>query len=62
MTCAWIGGISYVLVWMITVVGFTFGIPDSVMGLSFLGIGNSVPEVNDYKNAHIMSVYHGSLN
>lgn len=42
---AWIGAISYVLTWMITVIGFTIGVPDSVMGLTFLAVGTSVPEV-----------------
>ena len=45
MCMAWIGVITYVIAWMITLIGFTFGIPDSVMGLSFLAIGTSVPEV-----------------
>jgi Ca2+/Na+ antiporter len=30
---------------MITLIGYTFKIPDSVMGLTFLAIGTSVPEV-----------------
>ena len=30
---------------MITVIGFTIGVPDSVMGLTFLAVGTSVPEV-----------------
>ena len=42
---AWIGAISYVVTWMITIVGYTIGVPDSVMGLSFLAVGTSVPEV-----------------
>ena len=33
LSIAWIGLISYVLTWMITVIGYTLGIPDSVMGL-----------------------------
>ena len=45
MCMAWIGAITYVVAWMITLIGYTFGIPDSVMGLSFLAIGTSVPEV-----------------
>ena len=42
---AWIGVISYLLAWMITIIGFTIGVPDTVMGLSFLAVGTSVPEV-----------------
>ena len=45
MCMAWIGAISYVVTWMITIIGFTIGVPDSVMGLSFLAIGTSIPEV-----------------
>ncbi|CAG0893582.1 unnamed protein product [Darwinula stevensoni] len=41
----WIGGLSYLVVWMITVIGHTIGVPDTVMGLTFLAIGTSIPEV-----------------
>ncbi|XP_057662695.1 sodium/potassium/calcium exchanger 4-like isoform X1 [Diorhabda carinulata] len=44
MCIVWIGVLSYVLSWMITVIGDTFQIPDSVMGISFLAIGAGVPE------------------
>ena len=40
----WICVYSYVMVWMITVIGFTFGIPDTVMGLTFIAAGVSVPD------------------
>ncbi len=39
MCMCWIGGISYVVTWMITIIGFTLSIPDSVMGLTFLAVG-----------------------
>jgi len=42
---SWIGVISYLVTWMITIIGFTIGVPDTVMGLSFLAVGTSVPEV-----------------
>lgn len=42
---AWIGIISYVVTWMITIIGFTLAIPDSVMGLTFLALGTSIPEI-----------------
>jgi len=45
MCMLWIGAITYVVAWMITLIGYTFGIPDSVIGLTFLAIGTSVPEV-----------------
>lgn len=32
----WISFYSYFMVWMITIIGFTLGIPDTVMGLTFV--------------------------
>jgi len=40
----WICVYSYIMVWMITVIGFTLGIPDTVMGLTFIAAGVSVPD------------------
>lgn len=40
----WIGAMSYVVAFMITVIGDTFNIPDSVMGLTFLAAGTSISE------------------
>ena len=40
----WIAGLSYILVWMVSVIGYTFGIPDVIMGLTFLAAGSSVPD------------------
>uniref|UniRef100_A0A8C5F4T0 Sodium/calcium exchanger membrane region domain-containing protein n=1 Tax=Gadus morhua TaxID=8049 RepID=A0A8C5F4T0_GADMO len=40
----WIAVFSYVMVWMVTVVGFTLGIPDVIMGITFLAAGTSVPD------------------
>lgn len=40
----WIGFTSYILVWMVTIVGYTFMIPDTVMGLSLVAFGSSVPD------------------
>ena len=44
MSLVWIVLFSYVMVWMIIVVGFTLGIPDTVMGLTFMAAGVSVPD------------------
>lgn len=44
MSCLWIAVLSYILVWMITIIGFTLSIPDTVMGLTFLAAGVSVPD------------------
>ncbi|XP_071794459.1 sodium/potassium/calcium exchanger 3-like isoform X2 [Asterias amurensis] len=42
---AWIAGLTYVLVWMVTIVGFVLEIPDTVMGLTLLAAGSSVPDL-----------------
>ncbi|XP_055716381.1 probable sodium/potassium/calcium exchanger CG1090 isoform X1 [Phlebotomus papatasi] len=40
----WISFYSYFMVWMITIIGATLGIPDTVMGLTFVAAGVSVPD------------------
>ncbi|XP_044742700.1 probable sodium/potassium/calcium exchanger CG1090 [Chrysoperla carnea] len=40
----WISFYSYFMVWMITIIGSTLGIPDTVMGLTFIAAGVSVPD------------------
>ncbi|XP_059490722.1 probable sodium/potassium/calcium exchanger CG1090 [Neocloeon triangulifer] len=44
MSMVWISFFSYIMVWMITVIGSTLGIPDTVMGLTFVAAGVSVPD------------------
>ena len=44
MAIFWISIYSYMMVWMITVIGSTFLIPDTVMGLTFIAAGVSVPD------------------
>ena len=44
MAITWISVYSYMMVWMITVIGATFMIPDTVMGLTFIAAGVSVPD------------------
>ncbi|XP_018497738.1 sodium/potassium/calcium exchanger 5 [Galendromus occidentalis] len=36
---------SYLLVWMITIIGFTLSVSDTVMGLTFLAIGVTLPDI-----------------
>ncbi|KAG8200042.1 hypothetical protein JTE90_001900 [Oedothorax gibbosus] len=43
-SCVWIGICSYILVWMITIIGFTLNIKDTIMGLTFLAVGASIPD------------------
>nr|XP_017009031.2 sodium/potassium/calcium exchanger 3 [Drosophila takahashii] len=45
LSILWISAISYLLAWFLTVVGFNLHIPDSIMGLTVLAAGTSVPEV-----------------
>ncbi|EZA53280.1 Sodium/potassium/calcium exchanger [Ooceraea biroi] len=40
----WISFYSYLMVWMITIIGSTLGIPDTVLGLTFVAAGVSVPD------------------
>lgn len=44
MCIIWIGSLSYIVAWMITIIGDTLRIPDSVMGITFLAAGTSIPE------------------
>ena len=45
MSVLWMGTLSYVLVWMVCILGYTFNIPDCVMGMTFLAAGSSIPDV-----------------
>uniref|UniRef100_A0A8C4WVJ4 Solute carrier family 24 member 4b n=1 Tax=Eptatretus burgeri TaxID=7764 RepID=A0A8C4WVJ4_EPTBU len=44
LSTLWIALFSYLMVWMVTVIGYTFGIPDVIMGITFLAAGTSVPD------------------
>ncbi|XP_076279104.1 sodium/potassium/calcium exchanger 4 [Lasioglossum baleicum] len=46
MCVVWIAISSYLISWMVTVIGSTIGIPDSIMGLTFLAAGGNVPEMS----------------
>ncbi|EZA57026.1 Sodium/potassium/calcium exchanger, partial [Ooceraea biroi] len=45
MCVIWIAISSYLSSWMTTVIGDTIGIPDSVMGITFLAAGGNMPEL-----------------
>lgn len=45
MSTIYLSGLSYLLVWMVVIICFTFGIPDTVAGLTILAFGTSVPEI-----------------
>ncbi|KAI8430892.1 hypothetical protein MSG28_001018 [Choristoneura fumiferana] len=59
MCIVWIGSLSYVVAWMITIVGDTLMIPDSVMGITFLAAGTSVPEA--VSSVIVAKQGHGSM-
>ena len=40
------GLLSYVLVWMVAIIGFTLGIPDAVLRLTFLAAGSDVADLS----------------
>ncbi|KAK2193570.1 hypothetical protein NP493_11g01006 [Ridgeia piscesae] len=44
MSIMWISIFSYLMIWMITIVGHTFSIPDTVMALTLIAAGTSVPD------------------
>lgn len=44
MSIAWMGLHSYVLVWAVSVIGVTIGIPECIMGLTLLAAGSSIPD------------------
>ncbi|XP_051791298.1 sodium/potassium/calcium exchanger 3-like [Erpetoichthys calabaricus] len=44
MSTLWIAIFSYVMVWMVTIISYTLGIPDVIMGITFLAAGTSVPD------------------
>uniref|UniRef100_A0A672T1M7 Sodium/potassium/calcium exchanger 4-like n=1 Tax=Sinocyclocheilus grahami TaxID=75366 RepID=A0A672T1M7_SINGR len=44
LSTLWIAIFSYIMVWMVTIVGYTLGIPDVIMGITFLAAGTSVPD------------------
>nr|XP_056721893.1 sodium/potassium/calcium exchanger 5 [Euleptes europaea] len=44
MAALWIAAFTYILVWMVTIVGETLKIPETVMGLTLLAAGTSIPD------------------
>ncbi|XP_060595970.1 sodium/potassium/calcium exchanger 3-like isoform X2 [Ruditapes philippinarum] len=44
LSIAWIAACSYLMVWMVTIIGDVLEIPDTVMGLTILAAGTSVPD------------------
>lgn len=44
LSIVWIVGLSYIMVWMVAIAGDALEIPDTVMGLTLLAAGTSVPD------------------
>ena len=44
MSLVWLSIFSYLMVWMITIIGYTFLIPDTVMGITLIAFGASIPD------------------
>ncbi|KAL7675472.1 hypothetical protein ACOME3_001738 [Neoechinorhynchus agilis] len=57
LSVAWLGVWCYLLVWMVATIGYTLGIPDSVMGITFLAAGTSIPDtlasIHAVKTGHV---------
>ncbi|KAB0797587.1 hypothetical protein PPYR_08580 [Photinus pyralis] len=59
MCVVYIGLTSYAVAWLITTIGDTINIPDSVMGLTFLAAGTSVPEA--VSSVIVTKLGHGAM-
>lgn len=44
MCAIWMAGLTYVITWMITILGLELSVPHSVMGVTFIAAGLSIPE------------------
>ncbi|XP_037931775.1 sodium/potassium/calcium exchanger 4-like [Teleopsis dalmanni] len=44
MCIIWISIETYMVSWMLTVLGYHFFVPDTIMGITFLALGASIPE------------------
>ena len=45
MCIVWIAGLSYIMVWMASEIGFTADIPEPIMGITILAAGTSIPDM-----------------
>ena len=43
MSTVWIAAYSYMMVWMVCLIGYTVGVADTIMGITFLAAGTSIP-------------------
>ncbi|CAG9322684.1 unnamed protein product [Blepharisma stoltei] len=45
ISLTWIGGLSFLLVWWTSDIGMALGIPESVLGITILAMGVSIPDL-----------------
>lgn len=45
MSIVWISLLTYVAVWLVTIIGYTLSIPETISGLTLLAAGTSIPEL-----------------
>lgn len=45
ISLGWLTALSYLMVWMITIIGYTVNIPDTIMALTIVAFGVSLPDV-----------------
>ena len=44
LSILWMALLSYILVWTVSILGETYGIPECIMGLTLLAVGSSIPD------------------
>lgn len=44
ISCLWIGFLTYILVWMIVIIAHNFNISESIIGITLMAFGSSVPD------------------
>ncbi|VVD00707.1 unnamed protein product [Leptidea sinapis] len=59
MCIIWIAGVSYLVAWIITIIGDTLNVPDSITGLTILAAGTSLPEA--VSSVLVTNHGHGSM-
>ena len=44
LSVAWLAILSYLIIWMVTIIGYTISIPDSIMAITLIAAGTSIPD------------------
>ncbi|RNA35390.1 sodium potassium calcium exchanger 4-like isoform X2, partial [Brachionus plicatilis] len=44
LSVAWLAILSYLIIWMVVTIGYTFGIPDALMAITLIAAGTSIPD------------------